>query len=65
MDRSIKLADVVALTEELAERRLRRGQVGTAVECLAPDCLEAESRSPPNCWVTHQSASSQLSAGIW
>lgn len=42
MDGSIKLLDVVALTEELPERGLRRGQVGTVVEFLAPDVFEVE-----------------------
>lgn len=42
MDGSIRLLDVVALTEELVERGLRRGQVGTVVECLAPDVFEVE-----------------------
>ena len=38
----IKLLDVVALTEDLSERGLRRGQVGTVVESLAPDAFEVE-----------------------
>ena len=38
----IKLFDVVALTENLPERKLRRGQVGTVVESLAPDVFEVE-----------------------
>jgi hypothetical protein len=38
----IKLLDVVALIEELPERGLRRGQVGTVVETLAPDVYEVE-----------------------
>ena len=37
-----QLLDVVALTEELPERGLRRGQVGTVVELLAPDVFEVE-----------------------
>lgn len=32
---SIKLLDVVALTDDLPEYNLRRGQVGTVVESLA------------------------------
>jgi len=39
---SINLLDVVALTEDLPERRLRRGQVGTVVEVLAPGVFEVE-----------------------
>jgi Domain of unknown function (DUF4926) len=38
----IRLLDVVALTEDLPERRLSRGQVGTVVETLAPDVFEVE-----------------------
>ena len=34
--------DVVALTEDLKERGLRRGQVGTIVENLAPGVYEVE-----------------------
>jgi hypothetical protein len=39
---AIQLLDVVALTEDLPERGLRRGQVGTVVESLAPDVFEVE-----------------------
>jgi hypothetical protein len=39
---AIKLLDVVALTEDLPDRGLRRGQVGTVVELLAPDVFEVE-----------------------
>ena len=42
MGTGIKLFDVVALTEGLPERKLRRGQVGTVVESLAPDVFEVE-----------------------
>ena len=42
MGTGIKLFDVVALTEDLPERNLRRGQVGTVVESLAPDVFEIE-----------------------
>jgi hypothetical protein len=42
MGTGIKLFDVVALTEDLPERKLRRGQVGTLVESLAPDVFEVE-----------------------
>ena len=38
----IKLHDVVALTDDLPERELQRGQVGTVVEVLAPDVYEVE-----------------------
>jgi hypothetical protein len=38
----IQLLDVVALTEDLPERGLSRGQVGTVVENLAPDIFEVE-----------------------
>jgi hypothetical protein len=38
----IELLDVVALTEDLPERGLRRGQVGTAVEILDDDVYEVE-----------------------
>jgi hypothetical protein len=34
--------DVVALTVDLPERRLKRGQVGTVVELLAPGVFEVE-----------------------
>jgi hypothetical protein len=42
MSRTIQLLDVVALTEDLPERGLFRGQVGTIVEILAPDVFEVE-----------------------
>jgi len=42
MPEPIKLLDVVALTEDLPERDLRRGQVGTVVEELTPDVFEVE-----------------------
>lgn len=38
----IKLLDVVALTEDLPEHGLHRGQVGTVVEELAPGIFEVE-----------------------
>jgi hypothetical protein len=38
----LQLLDVVALTEDLPERDLLRGQVGTIVEILAPDAYEVE-----------------------
>ncbi len=42
MSQRIKLLDVVALTEDLPERKLRRGQVGTIVELLDPGVFEVE-----------------------
>jgi len=39
---SIKPFDVVALLEDLPDRELRRGQVGTVVESLAPGVFEVE-----------------------
>lgn len=42
MNAEIKLLDVVALTEDFPERKLRRGQVGTIVELLAPNVFEVE-----------------------
>ena len=42
MGTGIRLFDVVALIEDLPERKLRRGQVGTVVESLAPDVFEVE-----------------------
>ena len=37
MNQAIQLLDVVALTEDLPQCGLYRGQVGTVVEALAPD----------------------------
>lgn len=42
MSNAIQLLDVVALTQDLPERGLARGQVGTVVELLAPDIFEVE-----------------------
>jgi len=42
MRTQIQLLDVVALTEDLPEARLVRGQVGTVVEELTPGVLEVE-----------------------
>ena len=39
---SLKLLDVVALLEDIPERGLVRGQVGTIVEKLAEDTYEVE-----------------------
>jgi len=42
MKQKVKLLDVVALTQEIPERELSLGQVGTVVELLAPDVYEVE-----------------------
>jgi hypothetical protein len=42
MDSAIHLLDVVALTADLPDHGLNRGQVGTVVEELAPDVFEVE-----------------------
>ncbi len=42
MSSAIDILDVVALTEDLPELGLYRGQVGTVVEALAPDAFEVE-----------------------
>jgi hypothetical protein len=42
MTEAIQLLDVVALTEDLPQRGLCRGQVGTVVELLAPGVFEVE-----------------------
>ena len=42
MNPAIQLLDVVALTTNLPERNLCRGQVGTVVELLAPNVFEVE-----------------------
>ena len=42
MKDTINILDVVALTDDLPERGLYRGQVGTAVESLAPGVFEVE-----------------------
>lgn len=42
MNREIRVLDVVALTEDIPDRGLRRGQVGTVVESLGPDVFEVE-----------------------
>jgi hypothetical protein len=39
---TIRLLDVVALTEDLPQRSLSRGQVGTVVELLGRDVFEVE-----------------------
>jgi len=40
--RKIRLLDTVALLEDLPERKLKRGEVGTVVEILALDVFEVE-----------------------
>ena len=42
MKPTVDVLDVVALTEDLQQRHLYRGQVGTVVEKLAPDVFEVE-----------------------
>jgi hypothetical protein len=42
MQTEIHLLDVVALTEDLPQKGLTRGQVGTVVEMLAPEVFEVE-----------------------
>jgi hypothetical protein len=42
MKNNIRILDVVALTEDVPERDLQRGQVGTVAEVLAPDIYEVE-----------------------
>jgi hypothetical protein len=42
MNESVNLLDVVALTEDIPQKNLLRGQVGTVVETLAPGVYEVE-----------------------
>lgn len=42
MSKKIKLLDTVALSEDTPQRNLKRGEVGTVVEILAPDTYEVE-----------------------
>lgn len=42
MNTDIHLLDVVALTEDIPDRGLRRGQVGTVVEMIGPGVFEVE-----------------------
>ncbi len=39
---SVKMLDVVALTEDVPASKLSRGQVGTVVEAMAPGVFEVE-----------------------
>ncbi|MCL1471580.1 DUF4926 domain-containing protein [Argonema antarcticum] len=49
MSSQIQMLDVVALTQDLPERDLCRGQVGTVVEFLAPDVFEVEFSDNDGC----------------
>jgi len=40
--RKVKLLDTVALVQDIPSRKLKRGEVGTVVEILAPDVYEVE-----------------------
>jgi hypothetical protein len=40
--KTIKLLDTVALVEDLPQRKLKRGEIGTVVEILAPGVFEVE-----------------------
>jgi hypothetical protein len=42
MAEKIELLDAVTLLDDLPERNLKRGEVGTVVETLAPDVYEVE-----------------------
>ena len=42
MNRAIRVLDVVALTVDLPDHGLIRGQVGTVVESLGPSTFEVE-----------------------
>ncbi|MDX2252769.1 MAG: DUF4926 domain-containing protein [Nitrospira sp.] len=42
MNAQIRLSDVVALTEDIPDRGLLRGHVGTVVELLGPGVFEVE-----------------------
>jgi len=42
MRNKIELLDTVALMEDLPQRDLKKGEVGTVVEILAPDVFEIE-----------------------
>jgi hypothetical protein len=42
MNAQIRLLDVVALTENIPDRGLLRGQVGTVVESLGPGVFDVE-----------------------
>ena len=40
--KTIELLDTVALADDLPDRGLKRGEVGTVVEILGPDVFEVE-----------------------
>src|SRR5258708_1746521 len=40
--KKIRFLDTVALVDDVPERELKRGEVGTVVEILAPDVFEVE-----------------------
>jgi hypothetical protein len=40
--RGVKLLDTVALVQDIPSSKLKRGEVGTVVEILAPDVYEVE-----------------------
>ena len=42
MNEPIKLLDIVALTGDVPQEKLRRGEVGTLVEVFQPDVFEVE-----------------------
>lgn len=42
MNESVNLLDVVALMEDIPQKNLLRGQVGTVVETLGPGVYEVE-----------------------
>jgi len=42
MEDKIQLLDAVTLTQDLPQKGLRRGQVGTVVEALGEDAFEVE-----------------------
>ena len=45
MSTEMHLLDVVALTKDIPDHGLRRGQVGTIVEVLGPMCSKWSSRT--------------------
>jgi hypothetical protein len=49
MTSKIKLLDVVALTADLPDKGLQRGQVGTVVETLSPGFFEVEFSDDQGC----------------
>jgi hypothetical protein len=42
MQKKFELLDTVALLEDLPQRNLKKGEVGTIIEILAPDVFEVE-----------------------